>query len=847
MNIPGLRSVNARGCQGLRIFFTTSESEFNRDYVLTILVVVALLAVACQNLNAADSLVGVTGDIATAEVEGCQLVSAEKLRHALLVDAAVQLAGSPSVPMDEFVETVQRSSQEDYLTNGFGSAQVKVELDPSGRHLLIHVNEGPRYTAGNVEIFGASPADTKVLVSALTQRSAREPAAAEIDESAGTVFIPTWKSPKNGPEACWVIGKPAYLSKEDLDDCRDQINKVLLTQGLFWADVKVEPELRSDHTALLIVHIVNEGPQASLSDVQTSGLAINTRQEVLDFAGLKPGMPIDLKMLRDLREKFWNSGRFYQHDIRAKWSRSNPGKVSLALDFWEHPNLPRLSAPISVDSPNGIMLRMGRSLQASMERGDPFVLKLDNGRQHFKMVMQSNRGFAFHWLREALIAAPSSAPSTSYSTQFSIPQAPQSLDLALLASARKFEVLSATANHRFTINQNIPLSMSLDFVPDPTDKARPVSLMCYAGVPGDSYESDPLIRLECSIAPVGCLDLVTRRSDPSGVPPKIEMRNGILQVNGHFGSLYVNAASGRLIKWIRDPLEFEFEPGALDREIAADAMPGSVANDYDPQHPVSSGIDFLIALNSSSPIFIFGSPERTKAIAHFASILARPALESMDQKIAKSVNDNVDDDFDVANRHIDSGSPLAVLRSAIGYVNYIFEYGNWPWTVSRQAMLIVSGGSPDTEQEIIRVASSEETGPIGYAALATAMRPMDLKYTQAMANLGLDHLSANGFKNDFHVLLQSQGLGPKTLSNLLQAVADLSDDEYSALSAVIPADWADALSYMRQVGRQNPGRPIVDALAGSADKWWNGSLRKIVEAELHRESEDAPLTDPNGQ
>jgi len=204
-----------------------------------------------------------------------------------------------------------------------------VDIHTPGRHLQIHVYEGPQYTAGNVEVVGASLTDTKALVSALTQPRMHAPADTVIGEAAGTLLIPTWKAPEEA-DVPWEIGKPARLSGEDLDACRDQALKALLNQGLFWATIDIEPEFHADHTALLVVHILNEGPKASLSDIQTSGLAINTRQEVLAYAGLKLGMPIDLHLLRSVREKFWDSGRFFQHDIRATWSKSAPGKNSIA-------------------------------------------------------------------------------------------------------------------------------------------------------------------------------------------------------------------------------------------------------------------------------------------------------------------------------------------------------------------------------------------------------------------------------------------------------------------------------------------------------------------------------------
>jgi hypothetical protein len=511
------------------------------------------------------------------------------------------------------------------------------------------------------------------------------------------------------------------------------------------------------------------------------------------------------------------------------------------MDFWEHPGVPPLNAPIPVDSPQGIMLRLAHSFQESMQRGDAFVIKSDQGRQHFEMAMQSKQGFSVRWRRDASNTALSREPSAPDRAPFYLQQPPQPLDLALVARPDRIDILSAAADRRFTLKDRLQLTMHMDFSPEPNDKNPPVSFNFDAGFNEDSDMGDPPIRLRCSLAPVVCLDFVTPRSGSSDIKPKIELRDGVLQVDGQFGSMRVDAASGRLIKWTSGPLEFEF---AKDPEIARGLMPRSVSNDYDPRHPVSSLVRFLAACNSSSPFFALGSSARASAIVNLTSSAAGPVLESLDRGVTESSDE--DDDFDDAGRHVDSQNPTAIAHRWVGYVNYVFEYGSWPWTISRQVMLALGGGSPDAQPEFVRVVNSEQTGPIGFIALATAMgaSPTD---AQAMASIGLDRVSAEAFKHDFHVLFESQGIGPKALSNLLQAVSDLSNDQFSALTAAIPADWVGILDYVRQVGKEHPGQPVVDALAQSSDKWWDASVRKIVKDELDRESGGALSSDQGGQ
>jgi hypothetical protein len=42
------------------------------------------------------------------------------------------------------------------------------------------------------------------------------------------------------------------------------------------------------------------------------------------------------------------------------------------------------------------------------------------------------------------------------------------------------------------------------------------------------------------------------------------------------------------------------------------------------------------------------------------------------------------------------------------------------------------------------------------------------------------------------------------------------------------------------VAKEHPGEPVVDILTKSSGKWWNQSVRKIVEAELEQEAQASP-------
>jgi hypothetical protein len=801
-----------------------------------------VFGIACRMSWAGDALVGTIGDLNAVEIYGCRLISPDVVRHALVMSEDVQIASSPSAPLDEFVTLVQRKLLAGYLDSGFANVEVTADVDPSGKHLLVRVNEGTQFTAGPVQFLGPPRADDKALLSVLTKRIPREPAPPEIDAPVGHIFLRTWKSPEPGSDAPWEIGRPARLTMEELNDCRFQVVKTLMREGYFWTKLEIEPEPRGDKTIRLNIRIIDQGPKAVLGEIKIEGLSINTPQDVLTLAGLKPGMPIDLNILQAVRKKLWDSGRFLRHDIRATWSPTTPGRMDLSLNFWEHPHVPPLSKPIDPDSPQGIMLRCAQSLKRSFEGGDSVTFGFKDGRNHFKFILQSDRGGVCRWICDA-------AKVESPTTIFSIPDhspghfltSTQPVDLSLAASPNEISLFSTLAHRRYSVPFNEPLEVKLDFVPDPDDKAHPIFISLSGDIPPDPYAGVPAVTAECEIAPVACLDLVTPRSNAPEKAIKTELRGGVLYVSSKDSSLQVEAKSGRILRFsLNSDADFSVEPGALDREIASEEALAPTQNGYDPNYPVASFANFFVAWNSSCPVVAFKSPESARAVEHLTSRLTWQALKSFKREFLNAHSGN---DFSIPLDTVSATNPLHILRTQIGFVDDLFDRSTWPWTICHEGVLYASGGSPYLQPEIMRLLSSNQTGPIGYAAISAALRPLDSEYARfspLVAKMGLEHLSEKDFKNDFQVLFQSHSVGATTLANLLQAVAELDDADFSAISTDISPDWTDALRYVRQIAKENPGQSVVDILAESTDKWWDQSVRKIVEAELKQEAQTSP-------
>ena len=88
--------------------------------------------------------------------EGNTAYPKEQICKALYRDKDVIIAASHTAPLDNYLEVLQSKIRLGYLKGGFASPKVDVSYVAQPEHILIRIEEGPRYTKGNLVIEGAS-------------------------------------------------------------------------------------------------------------------------------------------------------------------------------------------------------------------------------------------------------------------------------------------------------------------------------------------------------------------------------------------------------------------------------------------------------------------------------------------------------------------------------------------------------------------------------------------------------------------------------------------------------------------------------------------------------------------
>lgn len=777
------------------------------------------------------------GDLSAAVIEGAKAIPEARVRHALAFSGAVAVTGCPSAPLTDFLNTVQRNLLAGYVGDGFVQAKVRADVDASGNKLRIRIEEGPRYVWSKLRFVHGKLTDEAAVRAALTQWTDSQATPITIDEAAGTIVIATAKKrdPRLGYEApMFEAGDPA---RTDLRWTRPRVIQELFRQGLCWADPKLEADLHDDGTADLVIDLSAEGPKAKIRKIAVTGASINKPQEVLAFLGLREGMPMDLSVLLAARQKLWDSGRFLRHELCANVARDHAGELDLNIDLFEHPKAPPLSQPIDTGMTDDerAVLHL-ESAMAQLRRNDSdFVLDVAFGGQRVDAVFNRKKGIiATYHHATASATQPATAPAGGTAGD---------ADVSAFVIPGRLGALCSGAGHKFDVPTKRVLSVVVDFVPAEDLNAQTCTINLGFGAPEMSPNVSEPVGFSVLAAPVFFFDLVRPRyakhvdgKPPADKPIQVERRDGAVIYHVGSGVIKTDGAAGAFVSYdiedaaARQSIHVTMDNDAFERETARLDGGRHLANDYDPRRPATSFARFLVTIYNSLPFFSDKSVRwDNPSTGIVLKLFGGDALGVLDDQWGRP-----DDSEEFALPHDAAAGEgvLAMARVLLGYVDDLFPYGAWTWTVAHESGLVATGGSPYALAELRRIMSGGEMGPVGCLACATAITYADIDRARSIARIGLTKLSAKEFEKDLNVLLGNQKSGAKVLGNVLQAVGQLSDDEAAQLNHMLPAGYDQAVAYVRGVARSHPDARVADLLRQNPSEFWEKGARQIVESNL---------------
>jgi hypothetical protein len=100
---------------------------------------VVFAAIFTSSVGAASQTVGEYGAGDRVAFRGCQAISQNDVRWAILHDPQVEVASTPSSPLDEYVSLLGRRTALAYLANGFPVASASARIE--GGKILVQIIE----------------------------------------------------------------------------------------------------------------------------------------------------------------------------------------------------------------------------------------------------------------------------------------------------------------------------------------------------------------------------------------------------------------------------------------------------------------------------------------------------------------------------------------------------------------------------------------------------------------------------------------------------------------------------------------------------------------------------------
>jgi len=801
-------------------------------------------------------VVGNLGDPSRLVFRGVASFSPDALPDGLLMSAEFLLAAHPRAPFDAYLTSLQRLILRGYRHAGFSDADIAVEYNGEAGTVEVTVHEGPRYMAGEVAVIGAKTLPVEAFIRRLTEpqppsesltakqwlhagdhepTESATPAATDLGTS-----DPTESSAERldaigdvvAPEdPIWPKGEPAALDEPSLAALTNEVSTALKDFGYFFAkvDVKVLPH-QDTQMAELRVAIQDEGPPGIIHDIVVTGNKRDSRDDIVEYLHLKPGMPFDQDVITRSKLKLWRSARYLKYEITPELINSTAPAVRLKIDVTEYAAVPPLGGAFSEDE--HALLRFCSWLSALRSRGDDIVI-MANGLSIASPIrlIFSDQG--------ALFTFGAREQNPNQANDLDILLAPDHVDF--VSTALHAKALVALPRAQLQINVSIlpehdpepEREFALNFGAAFTTKIAGK----HGGATPAGADAVPL-QFDLLFAPAACLSWAHLK----GV--QRSLRDGVLTFsNATRGRLSIDARSGQLLEFgvSAAKASLRIDHGAFAAAKAEiEATSAAYTDRFDSSSSPLNAIAALLAegmLKGGPPALAWlgdiGQQERNRAAAAADRVLQHQILLPLDELLSHwhAQQGKV---FYVPPDQ--AGTASAGILSALIFrvVNDLFPRESWPWTTAREAVFVASGMGQYTGLELGRIYQSDQVGPIGYLTIADLLAYIRSPQSSRLAQRGLERLSNEDFRKDVELLLRGNSALASCFKRAAMAVRDLTEADVEALAAALPPAGQAFLRNASGLLRAHPDDPVEKTMPAAFDAYWETSLRTEVEARLHQ-------------
>ncbi|MEW6744638.1 MAG: hypothetical protein AB1486_17930 [Planctomycetota bacterium] len=757
-----------------------------------------------------DELVGKWGDAALLTFEGAESYPSDTLRDGLTSHPDFLMLSHPASRLPKYLDGLREMIVAGYRRGGFPHVSADVSLDRESRRLLAVIREGTRYVCGPVVVHGAHIVPPGELVARLTQP--REPTV--VEQAMGA------RGSDQMRKVLWPPGQLARLDEGSRQHLEQTIRLGLCEWGLFFPRVRVEYAVdEPERSVSLVIHIEDEGPTGVANEIEITGNNKNSREELLNYLEITPGMRLDRETIARLDDRLRQSARFLQHDVHVEPPRTEGGATRLRLELREYEPAPPLAAALSASQQ--IMLRLGEWL-AGLNASDADLVF------EFEVPRTSRASLLFSPNRGILGEVEASLPGVGTRIHYIVDVTSESLSVHSLERGESLSICGVQIHPWVRIHA----------YPAPAPSDRPFIMDFAWGLSGSpSGDSTSRCELFADLCPAALLELEQKLGDGAW-----NLQEDIATATAEGVLLRIDRQRGAFLEvQVGSPdakLSLRCQKGAREAALKDVVERTGFANSFDRAHPVSSVGTFVaeeLAYHAGGIVATFGGEKGIKAASALAKIATHLVLESLDCLWAAEPPPG-DARFVVPRgaARASESSVAEMIAYAGTLVRKLVPYGSWAHTLARDTTLLMSGENQFYGAEVRRFSDSETMGPLGFLTAAWLVGLVDERAARTFARKGLDHLSATEFVQDCQALLAEGGALRGVALGVVQAVGALEASEVEALAAVFGEPHADRVTQCLDALRESSAQPPDERLYHALLILWNGGLAEAVRTTLER-------------
>jgi tetratricopeptide (TPR) repeat protein len=765
--------------------------------------------------------------------EGIETFSKEDIVFVLWQQMDFHLAARRGAPLQAYLDTLKKLIGDGYRHGGYGEVRVEAATDKNSSNIVVRVKEGPRYLCGDIQLICGQTQLTNTLlqrklVEALSysgqSRRRSEPASNEELEpllgrspaEASTSGISTGTEERPvlwDAHAHVCFDQPTQRALERL------AAKMLADLGCVdpGLDLKLAPDAARKRADLVITvtdekmrSLLDGSVRTRIQQIEVSGTSRNTREEVLNYLDVKPGMEMRDSLREDLRKKLRSSGRFLMHDVSLS-PLSEPGRLKLVISLADLDEAPPLKEELSPEIK--AWLRFGDWLGDMKHRPEDVVLALT----------PTNK---FGWGGEVVIS-PSGIAGIVSSSGSNLPPgftygfiwSPNHSGLYSGVTRRKLIAKGAGRGGVFAVRA----------VPNPNPALGPPFSVTAGG--GFASGSSASLQVQLDFPPafyLHCSHQVSNLTSAGGVliaaPREVED-------SGKF-QLKLDTATGRLLSGVAEitnglSMRVNSEKGAFRRvikEIANATTEYTNASAAEPS--LITSVIFLITegLRAAAALETLATNQMPSQLAQVTARVDRWAgtLEKLDldecfEPLQRLMGSNtvssffVPADEEATAKPLPGANPQLLMLGQWLVFNHLDELvppGSWPWALCREYVFNSYAAPSYTDAEILSLSQSPDLGPFGCKLMAEYFP----EHVEAFRARATNVMTPSGIEQDLKLFLNNEYVVGQILSRILLKLASASDELFGKQIANLEPEEAANLRQVIELVRGAKGKPLAAVL-----------------------------------